>query len=209
MDRIIDSMKKRKTDILLGTQMVTKGHDFPDVTLVVILNADQSIYFQDFRAAEKTFQLLVQVAGRAGRGDENGKVIIQTSNPFHYVILSAAEQNIEMFYKREIEFRRELMYPPFGYLVLFEFESENYENVKNASLQTANFITKHIKFSNTYVLGPVAAPIEFLRNKFRYHLLIKSDKRSNIQYLIYVFENQNFKFSKTKVTIDVDPVDML
>ncbi|MBI2342322.1 MAG: primosomal protein N' [Deltaproteobacteria bacterium] len=206
--KILSQMKSGKIDILIGTQMITKGHDFPNIALVGVLDADLSLNFPDFRAAERTFQLLAQVAGRAGRRETQGKVIIQTFNPENYAIRSAARHNFFDFYKCEFPIRRELLYPPFGRLVLVKIEGANEQNVEKYSHAIVNSINIP---PDVLILGPSPAPLTKVRGKFRWHFLIKSKdikKLKAVTEQISGLQNAN-KPKGIKVSVDVDPVNML
>ncbi len=207
LQKVINSMRKGKIDILLGTQMVTKGHDFPEVTLVGVLNADHSLFFPDFRAAERTFQLLVQVSGRAGRGKKPGKVIVQTRKPDSYTIVSASDQNYQKFYEQEFVFRKELNYPPCGHLVLIRIKSTDALQVEDEAGKLALYLKKN-KTGDIQVLGPVPSPIEKIKKKIRWQILLKSVSRKNLQIFIDKVRKDIFKMVSETV-IDVDPVNML
>ncbi len=206
--KILSQMKAGKIDILIGTQMITKGHDFPNIALVGVLDADLPLNFPDFRAAERTFQLLAQVAGRAGRRETQGKVIIQTFNPENYAILSASRHNFFDFYKSEFPIRRELLYPPFGRLILVKIEGANEQSVEKYSHAIVGAITIP---PDVLILGPSPAPLTKVRGKFRWHFLIKSkdiNKLRAVTEQIFKFQNAN-KLKGGKVSVDVDPVNML
>ncbi|HUL01290.1 MAG TPA: primosomal protein N' [Nitrospirota bacterium] len=210
-DMLLQLVERREVDILLGTQMIAKGHDFPTVTLVGIVDADTGLNLPDFRSAEKTFQLITQAAGRAGRGTLEGKVIIQTMNPNHYSIQHSKTHNYEGFYNEEISNRTELHYPPLSRMIKLEIKStkENYaaEASKAAQIQ----IRSHIRGKDTILLGPAPAPISRVRGLYRYHLILLSQHRENMRLLALEGKDtieQNFG-RKCKVTIDVDPVNLM
>ena len=125
LETVLGAFRKRQIDVLVGTQMIAKGHDFPDVTLVGVVSADSGLYLPDFRAAERTFQLLYQVAGRAGRAEKPGLVVFQTLSPEHYALAAAAELDYEKFVQRELSFRKQLGYPPFSRLIRVLFEAKD------------------------------------------------------------------------------------
>jgi primosomal protein N' (replication factor Y) len=191
---ILEKFKKGEGNVLLGTQMIAKGLDFPDVTLVGVLNADIALYLPDFRAGERTFQLMTQVAGRSGRGLKGGKVVIQTYNPEHYAIQAAKDHDYQEFYREEIEYRRALRYPPFASLISLIVSSPDNKRAQ----QHAEVIVK--KLNSGEVLGPVPAPIPRLRGRYRWQILIKSGNIPDI-----ALEAS----SGVKVEVDVDPVDLL
>lgn len=190
--RILDSFINDDYDILLGTQMITKGHDFPQVTLVGILLADSSLKMPDFRAAERTFQLITQVAGRTGRGKAGGEVVIQSYMPEHYAITCAAGHDYQSFYTKELKIRRELNYPPFSKLILILVSSP--EN--SLAQQQANDIAS--KYPQENVLGPVPALISKIRGFYRWQIMIRD---LDINY------DEIAKIDNVKIEINVDPVN--
>lgn len=212
-EQIIRRWEKGEIDILVGTQMVTKGHDVFGVTLVGALLADLSLNLPDFRAAERTFQLLSQVAGRSGRGDHPGRVIIQTYAPDHYAIQHLVSHDYKSFFAAECEFRRALNYPPFTRLVNFRFDGPKSSEVENCSKNLAvrlrELLGNSTKFAAIELLGPAPAPIEKLRNRYRWQLLARS-KHSN---LLLDFARQARDLMPTsravRLHIDVDPYSML
>ena len=185
-DKLLGAFRAREADILLGTQMVTKGHDFPAVTLVGVLLADASLYLDDFRANERTFAMLTQVIGRAGRASENGKAVIQTNNPDHDVIRLACAQDYETFFEREIKLRKLLVFPPFCDIVLMTVSSEDEKALMIAVRKLCEEFSKMTeeggKFSDvqTIVFGPFEAPVYRVEGKCRMRLVIKCklNKRS-------------------------------
>ncbi len=196
-----------KRAILLGTQIIGKGLDFKEITLVGIINADTSLNFPDFRAGERTFQLLHQVAGRCGRGQEGGRVIIQSYNSEHYAILATKDDNYEQFYKQEIDFRKELDYPPYSKLINIGFSSLDYSKCKEASYKLSSQLSAlSSQLTSFEILGPVEAPIRFLKNRFRWHILLKSKKAitGEIKEILANFEEKD-----VAVTIDIDPTSLL
>lgn len=206
LSRLLADMRAGAVDILVGTQMVVKGHDFPGVTLVGVLDADQGLFFQDFRAAERTFQLLVQVAGRAGRGSSPGRVLIQTRRPEHHAIHFAANQDVEGFARRELLVRRELSYPPFGHVVLFRIQGENETALQQQAEAFAGFL--RAQAGGVEVLGPAPAPLARIRGTYRYQVLLKSTDRR----ILHERVRQAASFVWTagvKARPDVDPQHML
>lgn len=177
-EKILSTFANEEADILLGTQMIVKGHDFPKVTLVGILAADLSLHAQDYRASERTFQLLTQAGGRAGRGDKEGEVIIQTMEPDHYSIRYAAKQDYVGFYEEEIQYRRLLNYPPASHMLAIEVLSKNEDHVKLFAEKTKTLLEKQvIRGSNDIsIIGPSAASLEKLRDEYRYALYIKCEE---------------------------------
>jgi len=175
LERILEDFEKRETDILIGTQMIAKGLDFPNVALVGVLSADILINLPDYKASERAFQLLTQVAGRTGRGTELGKVIFQTYTPEHYAVMSAQEHDYESFFKNEIQLRRSFLYPPYVEMATMLFSSENEDDVINYSKKLYNRIgnelqNQGIKFQ---LFGPGPAIYFKLKNRFRYQVMLK------------------------------------
>lgn len=170
-ERLYRAFRDGAADVLVGTQMVAKGMDWPRVTLVGIVAADVALHLPDFRAAERTFQLLVQAAGRAGRRSEAGEVVIQTYSPRHYAVAAAAQQDFQAFYEAELAFRRELGYPPFGSLWLVEIRGEDGEAVRQEAERAAAAVEQ--AWPEVERLGPVPAPIARLRGQHRLHLLLR------------------------------------
>ena len=171
-ERILSSFANREADILLGTQMIVKGHDFPGVTLVGALLADMSLYASDYRAAERTFQLLTQAAGRAGRGDVPGDVVIQTYQPEHYAVQHASRQDYEGFYREEMMYREALMYPPAAHLLCVQILSYN----EDSAVMMAGKLRELFKRDdpNALVIGPAAGALSKLRDQYRFVLYVKS-----------------------------------
>jgi len=206
--QLIEAMETGAIDILLGTQMVAKGHDFPGVTLVGVINADQTLNFPDFRSAERTFALLTQVAGRAGRGAQSGRVLIQTWSPEHYAIACAARHDYAAFFEQEIVFRRELGYPPFGHLVNLVFSGLDGEKVARAANDLAGELQK--RAGSVEILGPAPCPLARLRGKVRFQLLLKAEQRTPLRRALTVVEEKRRKVpAGVNLAIDVDPLDML
>lgn len=192
--KILKGLKDRKIDILVGTQMVTKGHDFPGITLVGIICADLSLSFPDFRAGERTFQLLAQVAGRAGRGETPGRVILQTYNPGHFSIQCAQNQDFQAFYREEIGFRKTLAYPPFSRMVQIKISSKNRQKgnqqAQRIGKQARNLIgTDPLFKKNILIFGPLESPLTRIAARYRWQLLLKgmhlSPLRDFVQRLLF------------------------
>ena len=209
-DHILNEMRQQKIDILVGTQMVTKGHDLPHITLVGVLCADTILNFPDFRSAERTFQTLTQVAGRAGRGDLAGEVYIQTYNPEHYSIAFAKEQDYLGFYQKELLFRKELNYPPFSRLVSFLWSGANEKKVEEKAMEIADFVTR-LKSPFIEMLGPAPAPLLRLKGKYRWRCLMKGKEVKKIQALSreIVKKWNQIKKEGVRLDIDVDPQNFL
>ena len=197
-------------DILVGTQMLAKGHDFQRVTLVGVISADSSLSLPDFRAAERTFQLLTQVAGRAGRGDLPGRVLIQTYYPEHYAIQDAVRQNYLSFYERELHYRRMMAYPPFTSLANVIVRDTNLEKAIRWSRRLSEYFSPS-DGKGIRVLGPASAPLARLKKEHRFQFLLKSPKRSVITKLLsgaLAFCDAN-EIPQTAVLVDMDPLSLL
>ncbi|HLH38726.1 MAG TPA: primosomal protein N' [Bryobacteraceae bacterium] len=208
-ETILAAFRGGDYDILVGTQMIAKGHDIANVTLAGIVNADIGLGLPDFRAAERTFQLLTQAAGRAGRGQTPGIVLIQTINPEHYAIQCAASQNYEAFYKKEIEFRRAMSYPPFGALANVFVRAPSEEEAMSRSAALARSIQPAPE--GVRVLGPAAAAVARLKNEYRYQMLVKSNSRKRLNEILRQLRAFALKekWSATALVIDVDPGTMM
>ena len=206
---ILSSFRERDFDILVGTQMIAKGHDIPNVTLVGVVSADVGIGMPDFRAAERTFQILTQVAGRAGRGDLPGMVYMQTINPDHYAIQFAARQDYAGFFEKELQFRRFMKYPPFAAMANVLVRAEKQEDALRMSTELGHAITPAPE--NIRVMGPAEAPVQRLKAEFRYQLLIKSGSRKDLNALLRRAQEfaRERKWSATALVIDVDPLTLL
>ncbi|HWD98260.1 MAG TPA: primosomal protein N', partial [Bryobacteraceae bacterium] len=206
---ILHNFREGNFDILVGTQMIAKGHDIPNVTLVGVVSADVGLGMPDFRAAERTFQLLTQVAGRAGRGDLPGVVYMQTINPDHYAIRLAAEQNYGAFYEKELQFRRFMKYPPFSAMANVLVRAAHQEQALRMSVELGRRLTPAPE--NMKIMGPAEAPVPRLKAEFRYQLLIKSGSRKALNALLR--QAQEFareqKWGATALVIDVDPLTLL
>ena len=174
-DRILTQFGSGDADMLVGTQLVAKGLDFPRVTLVGVVSADSTMLIPDFRSSERTFQLLTQVSGRAGRQDKEGEVIIQVTNSKEDILEFVANHDYLAFYSREIEIRRELNYPPYSRMVVLEFRGKDFKATSDASERAANRIRKNLPVLG--VLGPAPAVIGRLLGKFRFQIVIKMSKQ--------------------------------
>jgi len=209
---ILARVGRREVDILVGTQMVTKGHDFPHVTLVGVICADLGLNFPDFRAAERTFQLLTQVAGRAGRGRRPGRVLIQTYNPDHPSLSCARHHDYEAFYRIEIEARQELRYPPAGHLASVRVDGPEVQVVIRAANTLAACAKRLLSHTpEVALLGPTEAPIQRLKGRVRWMLLLKSTARPALRQVLLrlITEAEEMKLGRVRVTLDVDPISML
>jgi len=207
---ILSDFGKQRIDILVGTQIVSKGLHFPNVTLVGVLNADISLNFPDFRAAERTFNLITQVSGRAGRGEKKGDVIIQTYNPSHYAIQCAKSQDYEDFFVREIRNRQNLRYPPFCRIVRLVVRGKDRERVFNYAYEIGDFIKSRVEGQkNISVLGPVSCPISRIKKNYRVHIIIKTDRISPVRNVLALLLNDEPKKYGVYLEIDFDPLSML
>ena len=211
-EKVLSRMRDGEVDILVGTQMVTKGHDLPNVTLVGVVNADSALSLPDFRASERGFQLLVQVAGRAGRRDRPGRVLIQTRTPEHPAIFFAAKHDVQGFLERELRDRREVSYPPFARLALVRVDAAEEETAREVTAMVAaraktcpEGLARRVD-----VLGPSAAPIARLRGRYRFRVLLRAKERGPLRAAVaVVIEAMKGLDRRARVAIDVDPVAML
>jgi primosomal protein N' (replication factor Y) len=206
-EAILERMRKGELDILVGTQMVTKGHDLPQVSLVGVLNADAALSLPDFQAAERTFQLLVQVAGRAGRAQVRGRVLIQTRTPEHPAIRLAEHHDFSAFVESELAQRKDAHYPPYYRLLLVRLDAADVGLVQRAAERCGVIAQKAIG-SAAEVLGPSPAPIERLRNRFRYRIIVRSTKRAPLYAAAHALMGQRWD-RRLRIGYDFDPVNLL
>ncbi len=212
---LLKQLRNRDIDILIGTQMVTKGHDFPFITLVGILLADQSLHFPDFRAAERTYQIISQVAGRAGRGNQPGRVIVQTYTPKHFSVMSAIGGDHEGFYRQEIAYRKRLSYPPFSSMVQILVHSKDPARAKSHAEELGRCLKQgrsQAEMRQIVVMGPIQAFMARLANQHRWQLLLKSKNRKLLHdFLERLIEDYPalFRPKQAGVILDVDPVFMM
>ncbi|MCA9527396.1 MAG: hypothetical protein KC549_13995, partial [Myxococcales bacterium] len=210
LEALEQRMRRREIDILVGTQMVTKGHDFPDVTLVGVLAADASLQFPDFRAGERTFQLLVQVAGRAGRAQRPGRVLIQTYNPGHPVLQAVAGHDYAAFAQQALDDRRLGGYPPFSHALAIRVDGPD----EAAVGATAQAIGRHLRAEGAghalplHLRGPAPMPISLLRGRHRWSLLLTASQRDPLHRLAASVAAVPTP-GETRVVLDVDPFDFL
>ncbi len=209
---MFDRMKNGHVDILLGTQMISKGLDFPNVTLVGVLSAEVTLNVPDFRSAERTFQLLTQVAGRAGRSTKRGEVVIQTYNPEHYSILLASRQDYLAFSGQELGYRESFLYPPFTRIARILFRHKDQKTL----LSKMNRLKQQLQRESTMfnrmdviVFGPVPAPITRLDDFYRYHVVLKSKSVKNLQSAVQYLMQQVPSLGSMKVTLDIDPGSLM
>lgn len=202
-EKIITAFKNHEYDILLGTQMIAKGLDFDNVTLVGVINADTSLMIPNYRSNEYTFQLLMQTAGRSGRGEKKGSVIIQTFNPEHYAITLASKHDYIDFFKQEMEVRRKLSYPPYYYLIYIKVIGKDYNKISLESNKIASILTRELK--NSKILGPTTCSVFKLNGLFRFGIIIKYKKEEKMEEVLQSLVN-HYKGNQTvKVDIDINP----
>ena len=212
---IYNDFKNHKYDIMLGTQIIAKGFHFPDVTLVGIINSDIILNFPDFRAGEKTFQLLTQSSGRAGRGSKDGKVVIQTFNEENEVIQNTVMGNYEGYYRKEMELRKILNYPPFGRLIIIVVSSEEEEELEKKAKKFYNILMAGLNIGtnpggNEFVSEPFKAPIYKINGRYRYQIFIKFNRENITKVKNVIRKTMNeYKEKKIRISVDVDPVSML
>jgi primosomal protein N' (replication factor Y) len=209
-ERVLKTLASGEIDILVGTQMVTKGMDFPRVSLVGVLLADQSLHFPDFRAAEQTFQLLTQVVGRSGRGGSRGEAIVQTFQPEHYAIVAAAAQDYKAFFAREIEFRREANYPPYSSLALLEILGKEETAVRTSAIWLGAQARSKIGSGKMglEVMGPAPAPMKKVKAHSRYHMILRSPRGGDAAAFgrwLLVNAREPLKERGVEIRLDVDP----
>jgi primosomal protein N' (replication factor Y) len=213
--KVLQDFAAGDLDILVGTQMITKGHHFPGVTLVGVIAADQSLFFPEYHAGERTFQLMAQVAGRSGRGGVPGRVLIQTYQPEHYVFQTIQGQDYEGFFQREIESRRELGYPPFTRLAMVRLSGVPEESVATQAKKLADSLRRTVRrdldlASLVRVLGPAPAGLAKLKGRFRWQILLKSYGRPPLLTALHHLRQSWSPPPKSKIdlTLDIDPVSL-
>jgi primosomal protein N' (replication factor Y) len=209
-ERLLLRVERGEVDILLGTQMIAKGHDFPNVTLVGVLAGDALLGFPDFRAGERTFQLLSQVAGRSGRRLTPGEVIVQAFDPDHHAVRSACDHDYEGFAREELRYRRNLHYPPYSALALLVFRDPDFETAGAAAARIAAGLRASGR-QDVQILGPAPAPLERLRGQWRVQVLIKGAQRAAVQAAVHdaTARIEAAGLRPDSVAIDVDPVSTL
>lgn len=207
-EEILNKFKQDNIDILIGTQMIVKGHHFPNVTLVGVITADSGLNLEDYRAVERTFQTLVQVSGRAGR-EENGRVIIQTYNPDHYAIIDSQKQDYDLFFSQEIGLRKILNYPPFCDIIQISFSGENIKEIKAISEYVYKKLIS-VEMEDLKVYKPVPSPIDRIKNKYRWRIIVKCKLTSTIiELLKFATNDENIeKCKNTRIIVDINPNTM-
>ena len=208
-EEILSAFSNEEADILIGTQMIVKGHDFPGVTLVGVLAADMSLYANDYQAGERTFQLLVQAAGRAGRGREKGEVVIQTYNPEHYSIQKSSEQDYEGFFEEEMNYRELMGYPPVSQLLAVLMTGEDEKYLEMAAGYLKDFASRADKKKECQIIGPASPYVGRVNDVYRKILYIKCE---NYEHLIamknyleqYIEINKGFQ--SLRIQFDFNPM---
>jgi len=211
-EKVLADFRDGKTDILVGTQLIAKGHDFPGVTLVGVVSADIGLGLPDFRAAERTFQLLTQAAGRAGRGDTPGRVLVQTFYPEHYAIRLAAEQNYEGFFSKEMGFRRMMHYPPVSALANVIAQDTQLARAALVAKQIGDFLAPFEgPAQGLKILGPGPAPLARIEGLYRIQFLLKSASRVRLNALLRQLQDhcEEQGIPPRSVMIDMDPVSVM
>jgi primosomal protein N' (replication factor Y) len=209
-ERVLTAFAAGELDLLVGTQMIAKGHDVHGVTLVGVIGADAALGFPDFRSAERTFQLLTQVAGRAGRGASPGKVVLQTLFPEHYAVQFAAQHDFHGFYDKELRFRSWMHYPPFHALANVLIRSDRLEEALRYTGVVGEWF-RNTRHEGVRVLGPAAAPIVRLKNEYRYHVVLKSASREKLNQTLRAMlaHAAEQKVPRTNLIVDVDALSLL
>ncbi|MGJ5712151.1 primosomal protein N' [Staphylococcus auricularis] len=203
-EKLLNDFGEGKGDILLGTQMIAKGLDFPNITLVGVLNADTMLNLPDFRASERTYQLLTQVSGRAGRHEKEGQVIIQTYNPEHYAVQDVKENDYVAFYRKEMQYRQMGKYPPYFYLINFTISHKEMKKVMEASKHIHQVLLQHLS-EQALVLGPSPAALSRINNEYRFQILIKYKREPALhEALTYLDEYYHDQYVKDKLSLKID-----
>jgi primosomal protein N' (replication factor Y) len=204
-EKMIKAIENHEYDIIIGTQMISKGLDFPKVTLVGIVNADESLNIPDFRSGENTFSLLAQVSGRAGRSNLKGKVIIQTFNPDNKTLLNVLNHDYMSNYNYEMDIRRKLKYPPYYYLISLKVTSKKYDVLSKEVNKIADYIKKNVD-DTTIVLGPTTAAIFKINNIMRFQITIKYRKDDKLFKTLKDLDEQYIINKDINLELDIDPL---
>ncbi|TRM12348.1 primosomal protein N' [Lentibacillus cibarius] len=211
-EKLLNQFANKEADILLGTQMIAKGLDFENVTLVGVLTADSMLHLPDFRSAEKTFQLLTQVSGRAGRHDLPGEVIVQTYTPEHYSIELASQYDYLQFYQNEMQMRKKFQYPPYVFLALITVSHQNHATVVQTTQKIVKGLWSHVQEEGTVILGPTPSPITRVKDRYRYQCMVKYKQepnlRASIHQIIRQFDDQVRK-DDLQITVDMQPYQLI
>ena len=209
-ERVLNAFRRGEIDILLGTQMIAKGLDFPNVTLVGVINADTALHLPDFRAGERTFQLVAQVAGRTGRGDRGGRVLVQTLSPDHPAIAAAARHDYHRFAEAELAARRRLHYPPLGAMARIVLRGKQDTTTRESAAALADRLRKAAPAEPwTRVVGPAPAAIAKLRGEYRYQIQLQADAIDTLHAMIRQALEQFDPPETVRMAVDVDPIDMM
>jgi primosomal protein N' (replication factor Y) len=203
---ILERFRRGETRVLIGTQMVSKGHHFPQVALTGVLQADTYLRFPDFRAVERTYNLLVQLAGRAGRGERPGKVVIQTYHPDHYAIRAALAHDDAAFVEEEMRFRRIFHYPPYSRMVQILVRNRNRGKAEEESARLAAALSRHVTGGKVRLLGPAPAPFERLRDHWRFQILLRGPSGSRLRSTV---RQALAEAAPRDCVVDVDPYELL
>jgi len=206
--QLLSKFASRELDVLVGTQMIAKGHDFPGVTLVGVISADVGLGLADFRASERTFQLLTQVAGRAGRGERAGEAIVQTLYPEHYSIQLACRQDYPAFYEREIVYRRAMRYPPFFAVVNAVVRGRTFDDAMQQAREIVRRLEPATAVGRFTVLGPAPAPLGRLRGEHRVQFFLKGTRRADMRNALMQVVGAMPEIRR-RLMIDVDPLSVL
>jgi primosomal protein N' (replication factor Y) len=213
--RLLKRFASGEIDVLVGTQMITKGYDFPNVTLVGVVAADASLGFPDFRASERTYHLLCQVAGRAGRGEHPGRVVVQTYNPSHYAVATARVHDYGSFYREETDLRSQLGYPPFSHLAKVQIQGTDQEAAERTARRLGRGMEetrRQEEPTDIRILGPVEAPIARIKGRHRWQILVKGGRVDRLHRFLHRVDAISSRLTRgtgVRVVIDVDPYQML
>ena len=209
-EMILNRFREEEIDILIGTQMVVKGHHFPNVTLVGVVAADSSLNIDDYRANERTFQILTQVAGRAGRENLPGQVIIQTYQPENFAIQCVRKQNNEKFYETELELRKQLKYPPFCDIIVIGISGRNEEEITVLENWIYRYLVMHLPQNQYKIFNPMPAPIDKIQNRIRHRIIMKGKMTNQANEILNDCLHQVYQKSlkDTRVMIDINPNNM-
>jgi primosomal protein N' (replication factor Y) len=209
-ERTLTAFRKHEIDLLVGTQMIAKGLDFPNVMLVGVINADAALHLADFRASERTCQLVTQVAGRSGRGPRGGRVVVQTSTPEHPAMRAAAVHDYEAFVRSELPIRESLLYPPFGSVVRIVVRGVVNDAAADWAKYLVQRLTENAQENDTIrILGPAPAPISRIRDRYRWHLQVHGPDPETLRHLVRRSTTGLKTPKEIAWIVDVDPVEML
>jgi primosomal protein N' (replication factor Y) len=210
-EKSLNDFSEGRLDTLVGTQMLAKGHDFPNVTLVGVVSVDAGLALADFRAAERTFQLITQVAGRAGRGELPGRVLIQTYHPYHYALRHACAQDYEGFYTEEMRYRQNHSYPPFVALASILVRGQDLNRVREDAHTVRRALDRANGDRRLRILGPAPAPLARLKGEHRFQLLLKSRTRKRLREVVDVSMRQLVSdgLNLRSINLEIDPVSMM